>query len=394
MFSSMGSNVKLNEQDKSELAQIVTDAINTQMGNDISEIHNSLELINQINEDVSYLKDISNNTFLIENYPNLVDLESAEWLDDKMLNNVGWYEVRTGYTTLKYPIPVVPGKTYSFSKPVNKVVVKSNNSIESWSGSGFIGYKSLPNYKYTVPETYTNAKYMFLSFYSSSNDYEQFRDIKVEEGEVIHDVDRKINLNGDIVIPDFIKSNLYGKKIMTLGDSLTEGGHWQKYVSDMLGLASVTDLAVGGTKVNIFADAVTAENIADIDIVTVMGVFNSTSSVAGSVADEPSHDANASICAGYKYIVDKLLTLKPSVKIVLMSPHRPRANDVSEKAAAVEEVAKYYGLPFIDLYNTAGFNEYTYDIYLRDDVHSSYGDNGGYAKEAQVIAGGLVHYFG
>lgn len=393
MFSSMGSNVKLNEQDKSELAQIVTDAINTQMGNDISEIHNSLEIINQMNEDVSYLKDISNNTFLIENYPNLVDLESAEWLDDKVLNNLGWTEDRAGYTTLKYPIPVEPGKIYSFSKIVDKVVIKSNSTIADYMG-GFIGFKSGTGYKYTVPETYTNGKYMFLSFHSASKDYEQFHDIKVEEGDVIHNVDREINLSENIVIPNFIKSNLYGKKIMTLGDSLTAGGHWQKYVSDMLCLASVTDLAVGGTKVNVFADAVTAENIADIDIVTVMGLFNSTDSVPGTVNDEASNDPKASICAGYKYIIDKLLTLKPSVKIVLMSPHRPRANDVSEKAAAVGEVAKYYGLPFIDLYNTAGFNEYTYDIYLYDDVHSTIGDSGGYAKEAQVIAGGLVHYFG
>ena len=79
-----------------------------------------------------------------------------------MLNNLGWTEDRARYTTLKYPIPVEPGKTYSFSKIVDKVVIKSNSTIADYMG-GFIGFKSGTGYKYTVPETYTNGKYMFLN---------------------------------------------------------------------------------------------------------------------------------------------------------------------------------------------------------------------------------------
>ena len=118
-----------------------------------------------------------------------------------------------------------------------------------------------------------------------------------------------------------------------------------------------------------------------------MGLFNSTNSVPGTVADEASNAENASVCAGYKYLVERIRTLKPTVKIVLASPHRPKPDDVAAKAAAVGQVAEYYGLPFIDLYNEAGFTSETFDLYLVDDVHSSMA---GYEQEAKVIQRYLI----
>ena len=76
------------------------------------------------------------------------------------------------------------------------------------------------------------------------------------------------------------------------------------------------------------------------------------------------------------------------MKIVLASPHRPRADDVEAKAEAVEAVAEYYGLVYIDLYHEAWGNiEEEYDLYLRDTVHST---DAGYRREADVIAPYLV----
>ena len=384
-----GNAVKLDDSEREALALDVADTVTSQMESDISLIHGSAELIDTLNNDVTNLKSMSEECFAISEYPNLIDTDTATWLDGSLLNNLGWYETRAGYTTLNYPIPIEPGKTYTFNKYIDKVVIKKYNSIQDYTPC--IAYKTLQAYKYTVPAEYTDAKYMFVSLHSENSNFEPYRNIKVEEGDICHSVEKEISVRNEIAIPGVLKSNLYGKKIMTLGDSLTADGLWQKNILSALGISSYTNLAVGGAAVNVFADNVTAENIADIDIVIVMGLFNSTSSLPGTVNDEASNSSSASICAGYKYIVDKLLTLKPTVKIVLMSPHRPRANDVAEKAAAVGEVAKYYGLPFIDLYNTAGFNGYTYDTYLRDNVHSS---DAGYKRESEVIAGGLIHYFG
>lgn len=296
-------------------------------------------------------------------------------LANRRLNNVGWTEAANGFWTNSVGIPVEEGKSYSFEtdgfpQMVYYVAFKSADDINGYNQGTFLGRE----YNKCFAKAPAGAKYMF--FTTTYNDWTR---LKIYEG-----------------FSQFpaVSNNIWahGKIMMTLGDSLTEFGVWQTYVGGRLGLGEIKNLGVGGAKINVFADNVTAANIADVDIVTVMGLFNSTNSQPGSVTDPASNAENASVCAGYKYIVDKLLTLKPTLKIFLMTPHRPRPNDVSAKAEAVKNVAAYYGLPCIDLYNEAGFNEYTYDQYLTDNVHASFGPEGGYAQEAKVIAGKMLDY--
>ena len=124
-----------------------------------------------------------------------------------------------------------------------------------------------------------------------------------------------------------------------------------------------------------------------------MGYFNSYDCPEGTSEDEPSNNATASIWAGYKYIINKLKTLKPTVDIVIMSAHKPAPPNITDaRAELVKNIAKYYSLPFIDIHNTAGFNEYTFALYLYDDkIHST---DLGYEKEASIITGGLMNIFG
>lgn len=296
-------------------------------------------------------------------------------LVDERLNNVGWTEKASGYTTNRYGIPVTEGKWYStevddFPYQPLYISFKTADNITGYSQSTHIA-------RYTgrsVIQAPTNSKYMFISAKS-----EQFNDLKIYEG-----FSSKLPISKSLWT--------YGKKLMTLGDSLTEQKMWQTIVCGKLGFSSLIDLSEGGQKVAVFADKVTAENIADVDVVTVMGLFNSSDSVAGTVNDEASNTVGASICAGYKYIVEKLYSLKPTIQIILMTPHCPRADDVRNKAEAVIEVAKYYNIPYIDLYKEAGFNKHTFDIYLRDAVHSSHGVGGGYEQEAKVICGNMLKY--
>lgn len=189
------------------------------------------------------------------------------------------------------------------------------------------------------------------------------------------------------------KSNLHGKNLMTLGDSLTALGKWQAIVMEDLGIKSLTNLAVGGQRVSKFAEKVTADNITDIDVVIVMGYFNSYDCPAGTSDDASSNEDTASIWAGYKYIINKLKTLKPDIDIVIMSTHKPAPpNNTDARAQLVKEIAEYYSLPFIDIHNEGGFNEYTYTLYLYDDkIHSN---DLGYKKEAALITGGLRRIFG
>ena len=298
-------------------------------------------------------------------------------LTGRHLNNVGSTDENADYTTLATGIPVEAGKTYCFLydgqvQDVSKVVYKTRSdqlAEGEWDPECVIGTADLVNMPITIP---AGASYVFVSMYNEyTADWGDWTKLELVE------LERKAATVAD----------LSAYTMLTLGDSLSESGDWQDYVYQDTYL-NYENLAVGGTKISVFAEKVTEETLEGIDLVFVMGLFNSTGSVPGSVEDEPSNAENASVCAGYKYIVEKVRDLDGDVKIVLASPHRPRADDVAEKAEAVGEVAEYYGLLFIDLYNEAwGNSEEEYDLYLKDTVHST---SAGYKREAEVIAPYLV----
>ena len=298
-------------------------------------------------------------------------------LEGRHLNNVGSTDANADYTTLETGIPVEAGKTYCFLydgqvHDVSKVVYKTRSDQVAegeWDPECVIGTADLVSMPITIP---AGASYVFVSMYNEyTADWGDWTGLELVE------IERK----------EATLADLSAYTMLTLGDSLSESGDWQDYVYQDTYL-SYENLAVGGTKINVFAEKVTEAALEGIDLVFVMGLFNSTGSVPGSVEDEPSNAENASVCAGYKYIVEKVRDLDGDVKIVLASPHRPRADDVAEKAKAVGEVAEYYGLLFIDLYNEAwGNTQEEYDLYLKDTVHST---SAGYKREAEVIAPYLV----
>ena len=79
----------------------------------------------------------------------------------------------------------------------------------------------------------------------------------------------------------------------------------------------------------------------------------------------------------YQYIIEKCYEINPNIKIILCCP--PRAWAQSEPYAEVigldkvgelvKNVAKFYSLPCVDLYNECPINEVTKDIYLADKLH-------------------------
>lgn len=307
------------------------------------------------------------------------------------VNNVGSWDPDPNFNSTANVIPVVPGKRYYFLDQNNnpfsivKICGKSSESTTEINGTFYDIYPNVTD-GYIIPAEYSTTVCILISVDATSS--QSLSNLYVYEEEDYGDNGTNPALKENVKVPYLAKSILYGKKMMTLGDSLSNTGAWQKIVVENLGMAGFTNLAFGGQKVSHFAENVTEDSLADIDLVFVMGLFNSTESRPGTVEDEASDADNASICAGYKYIVEKVLQLKPSVRIVLASPHRPRANDVSEKAKAVGAVAAYYGIQFIDLYNTAGFNDLTYNTYLADGIHSS---QLGYEKEAEVITENLFN---
>lgn len=293
------------------------------------------------------------------------------------LNNVGSTDPDENYTVLEKGIAVEPGKTYCFLYDGEPIIISKHAYMtkgdlvgtDEWDPERVIGTEvNVPN-PFTVPE---GASYVFISMFNEyTTEWGDWTGLELVE------VERATPSLADL--SDYT--------MLTLGDSLSESGQWQNYVYQDTYL-NYENLAVGGTKINVFAENVTEETLEGIDLVFVMGLFNSTGSQPGTIEDEASNAENASVCAGYKYIVEKIRGFSPLMKIVLASPHRPRADDVEAKAEAVEAVAEYYGLVYIDLYHEAwGNTEEEYDLYLRDTVHST---DAGYRREADVIAPYLV----
>ncbi|MBR7100324.1 MAG: SGNH/GDSL hydrolase family protein [Clostridia bacterium] len=333
-------------------------------------------------------------------YPDL--FRNKTLLNNKQLDNLGTTFTSSGYNTNRYGIPVQEGKTYTFSINgqrvfITKVVFKTTDSIVAVDGEDVTEYflsvhNSLGLNSITAP---TGAKYMFASMSSSyQSQYGPMSELVVQNTQEPQPVNNDFCLSDFITIPHYVPSNLYGLTMMTLGDDLSAEGEWQEYVSKYLGLKAVKNFSSSGAKVSQFLNYFTPTLAADVDVVFIMGLFNSKQSQPGTVNDAPSSDDNASICAGYKFLIETLYSLNPNFKIVLASPHRSPNYNVADKVKAVGEVAAYYGIPFIDVYNTAAFNDYTYPMYLRDGIYCSYGAGGGYEQEAKVIAGGLIHYFG
>ena len=302
------------------------------------------------------------NVGLINIFPQKIEI-----LENTQLNGYGWYEDFQGRFTIKTPIAVTEGETYSFALddfPIKPVYVstKKNDSLVDYDHSNLIQRLLYPD-KIKIE---SNAKYMFLTFDNSfRNDVMRF----------------VITKNCSSVSK--VSNALKNKKLMTLGDSLTEQGYWQNYMCGRLGAKDYLNLAIGGKRVFEFIENVNSDNIKDIDLVTIMGFFNNGSNIAGNIEDIKSNEPTSSVCSQYKYVIEYLYSLKQDIRIILLTPHRPKANDVIDKVEIVKQVGELYGIPVIDVYNNAGFNNMTYDLYLADDVHSNIN---GYKKEAEYIA--------
>lgn len=210
------------------------------------------------------------------------------------------------------------------------------------------------------------------------------------------------------IIPKYLvegdSARLHGKKWVSLGDSITARETWQSYVVNELGLVhtncGIGSTCLSGTSATAFwQDArLDAVKEADPDIVTILGGANDlvTVGVIGYESDLVSKNTNTFIGA-YSYIIDNLLSWKPSLEIMILATTWAHDNGAEftdnvtygDYASACERVAKWYGIPYVDLYHNAGFNQYTLGdgvnaVYSSDHIHPN--SAGGKKIASLVIA--------
>ena len=199
-----------------------------------------------------------------------------------------------------------------------------------------------------------------------------------------------------------------GKKWIAYGDSITQGGLWEPYVCDRLGLI-LTNAGLGSSCVADVDGATVAsftnsDRISalptDADVVTIMGGTNDYGNNV-PIGDTPTSTPfdktkfKGALCE----TINLIQTRCPNALIIVMSniggrgttgvsgtipPNNTLGLHSSDYAKAAEEIADFMGVPFIDVHR-CGINPINRTLYISDSVHPN-------QAGAELIARKVIAY--
>lgn len=190
--------------------------------------------------------------------------------------------------------------------------------------------------------------------------------------------------------------NYWNDKVwVAFGDSMTQDAHtiksrWKELVAQELGL-TVYNCGIGGTCIGgDITDAMWKTNRIDSvksynpDIVTIQGGSNDCvhDVPIGTEAEfvKPlAQKDTTNFMGALSYIIETLQTWKTSLMIVICGTNMDREDDGAQYSTidltcrdysdAMEVVAKYYSLPFVDWHGEMNINKCTIRHYTQDGVH-------------------------
>ena len=197
---------------------------------------------------------------------------------------------------------------------------------------------------------------------------------------------------------------LKNKKILFLGDSITEGVGVSSpdkcYVSvfGKLSGAEVKNYGIGGTRIAKQSKISLSEESdrdfmsrvdemdSEADVVVVFGGTNDFGHGDSTIGDFSSRD-ECTFYGALHILCTSLINKYPKADIIFMTPlHRvsedDEVNEIGLKHEAllsgyvdiIKEVAGYYSLPVLDLFNTSGIQpkvDIIREIYMPDGLHPS-----------------------
>lgn len=219
----------------------------------------------------------------------------------------------------------------------------------------------------------------------------------------------------------------YGKRILSLGDSYTFLNYYGKYLAKVTGctqrgrgqngnlLRSFANDSYTGSDGNV--DELFDESLlSNYDIVTIMGGTNDYGHGGTTLGSMETMEADAAlgnkantIYGAIYYLINKILTIKPSVRIYFCTqpfrlPYESNATGpggyeengtgltMEKIAEAIKDVCGHFGIPVFDFYHCSGWNPWTIkfknpdspaagdvidNIYTYDGLHPKDGDGNG-----------------
>lgn len=202
------------------------------------------------------------------------------------------------------------------------------------------------------------------------------------------------------------KNNWHGKLWSGLGDSITNQQKWQPYVSDRFGLVYQNYGVSGTTIAGIGTNAMCTDariNAIDINakLITVLGGTNDwvQNKALGTISDTTVDTFYGAL----NVMCQKLMARFPTARILLMTtPYGMYAFDGTNRVTennlglttadygeAIVKVARKFGLPCVDIYGEAGWNEYNIATYVTDDGAYLHPNDEGAKRVAEVLSGKL-----
>ena len=237
-----------------------------------------------------------------------------------------------------------------------------------------------------------------------------------------------------------------GKKVICLGDSITENGDYPVRLATLTG-ATVTNCGFGGSRLAFSTGDYAYLSFHKLADYISTGDYSDLTAACARLAGSPTFDDNIAIAArlaavdwstvdyivaaygtndygspdvplgtttdttgatfkgAINYAVNKICTAYPNIKILFVSPiwrsrynsgdgndsdvyANSRGNYLLDFVDAMKQMAELNKMPCIDMYRTSGINKYNGATLLSDGLHPVAGV--GYQRIAEKIAAGLV----
>jgi len=237
-----------------------------------------------------------------------------------------------------------------------------------------------------------------------------------------------------------------GKKVICLGDSITENGDYPVRLATLTG-ATVTNCGFGGSRLAFSTGDYAYLSFHKLADYISTGDYSDLTAACARLAGSPTFDDNIAIAArlaavdwstvdyivaaygtndygspdvplgtttdttgatfkgAINYAVNKICTAYPNIKILFVSPiwrsrynsgdgndsdvyANSRGNYLLDFVDAMKQMAELNKMPCVDIYRTSGINKYNGATLLSDGLHPVAGV--GYQRIAEKIAAGLV----
>jgi lysophospholipase L1-like esterase len=203
-------------------------------------------------------------------------------------------------------------------------------------------------------------------------------------------------IRGDVPMglnPDNLLNSLNKiSKWNALGDSITVNVNfttkfYHEYIRESLGIGTFRNYGVGGSsyairsgKTDSFVERYPSMDN-DADLITVFGGTNDQTVPTGTMADRTGATFYGACHVLYSGLIEKY----PGKKIGIISP-LPRVDDtkLATIVAVEKEVAAYYSIPFLNLYESSGINVKSTAIvnaFIPDGIHPNAGGHGIFAPK-------------